>query len=116
MKIISVIPARSGSKGIKNKNTIVVNNKPLIEYSFIHAQKSKIKNNFVLTDSKKIKLIAKKYKINSDYIRPDNKSKDKTPSSNVKTSGFGPSQSSRSRGVRKISSFSISKVPMVSLS
>ena len=79
MKIISVIPARSGSKGIKNKNTIILNNKPLIEYSFIHAKKSKINNNFVLTDSKKIKFIAKKYKINSDYIRPNNKSKDKTP-------------------------------------
>lgn len=78
MKIISVIPARAGSKGIKNKNIIKLNNKHLIEYTFSAALKSNIKNNFVITDCKKTKKISKKYKINSTYIRPKILSKDKT--------------------------------------
>jgi CMP-N,N'-diacetyllegionaminic acid synthase len=77
MKIISVIPARAGSKGIKNKNIIKLNNKHLIEYTFSAALKSNIKNNFVITDCKKTKKISKKYKINSEYLRPKNLSGDK---------------------------------------
>ena len=34
MRILGVIPARAGSKGIKNKNIIKLNNKSLIEYAF----------------------------------------------------------------------------------
>lgn len=70
MKFISAIPARAGSKGIKNKNIFKVGNKPLIEHTFYAAMKSNIKNNFVLTDSLKIKRIAKKYNVISDYNRP----------------------------------------------
>ena len=72
MNFISVIPARAGSKGIKNKNIFKINNKPLVEYTFKSAFKSKIKNNYILTDSKKIKKIAKKFSINTSYIRPKN--------------------------------------------
>ena len=39
---IALIPARRGSIGIKNKNIINLKNKPLIEYSFIKAIKSKL--------------------------------------------------------------------------
>ena len=78
MKFISVIPARKGSKGIKNKNILKIFRKKLVEYTFEAAKKSKVKNNFVLTDSEKIKKISKKYKINSTYIRPKILSKDKT--------------------------------------
>ena len=41
MSFLAIIPARSGSKGIKNKNTIKIKNKRLIEYTFISAEKSK---------------------------------------------------------------------------
>lgn len=77
MKFISAIPARSGSKGLKNKNILKINNKPLISYTFNAAKNSKIKKNYVLTDSKKIKNIANKYKINTEYIRPKLLSGDK---------------------------------------
>ena len=33
--VYSIIPARSGSKTIKNKNIYIVNNKPLLYYSII---------------------------------------------------------------------------------
>lgn len=75
MKFISVIPARSGSKGLKNKNVYQLNKKPLIKYTFEQVKKSKLKNNFVLTNSNLIKKIAHKYKINNQYKRPASVSK-----------------------------------------
>ncbi len=78
MNFISVIPARSGSKGIKNKNIIKIGNKPLVQHTFEAAFKSKIQKNFVLTDNIKIKKIAKKFKINAQYKRPKNLSKSTT--------------------------------------
>ena len=78
MKFISVIPARSGSKGVKNKNIFPINKKPLISYTFNAAKKSVIKNNFVLTDCKKIKKIAENFGINNDYERPKKLSQSNT--------------------------------------
>lgn len=73
-----IIPARIGSKTIKNKNTIIIKNKPLVEFTFKEAKKSKLAKTFVLTDSLKIKKIASKYKINTDYLRPLKVSRDKS--------------------------------------
>ena len=39
MKLLIFIPARSGSKGIKNKNFIKLNGKPLVDYTFNFAKK-----------------------------------------------------------------------------
>lgn len=41
-KIIGFIPARGGSKGIPNKNLVVINNLPLIEYTLIACENSKL--------------------------------------------------------------------------
>ncbi len=78
MKIIGVVPARKGSKSIKNKNILKINKKSLIEYTFREIKKSKLKKSYVITDSEKIKKIAKKYAVNSDYIRPKKLSRDNT--------------------------------------
>ncbi len=84
MKIICVVTARKNSKSIKNKNLVKINNLRLIEYTFRAIKKSKLKDKaYILTDSKKIKKLSKKYKINSDYNRPKNLSLDKT--STIKT-------------------------------
>ena len=81
MKLIAVITARKGSKGIKNKNTIKINNIPLVEYTFKAVSKSILKKKcFVLTDSDEIKKIANKYLINSDYVRPVSTSTDNSSS------------------------------------
>ena len=78
MKILAVIPARAGSKGIRNKNITKLNKKSLIEYTFLAAKKSLLKNIFLITDCLKTKKIAKKYNINCEYKRPKNLSKDDT--------------------------------------
>ena len=41
-EVIALIPARGGSKGIKNKNIKLLNGKPLIYYTIMAAKKIKI--------------------------------------------------------------------------
>ena len=70
MNFLCIIPARSGSKGIKNKNLKKIKNKSLIELSYDIALKSKIFTNIVVsTDSKKYQNYLKK-KIPIDFLRP----------------------------------------------
>ena len=66
MKIISVILARGGSKGIPSKNIIDLNGKPLISYTIQASQKSNVDSTWVSTDCPKIKEISKK--INANVI------------------------------------------------
>ena len=58
MTFVAIIPAREGSKRLKNKNLRLLNRKPLIHYSINAAKKSKyIKDIILFTDSQKIKKI-----------------------------------------------------------
>ncbi len=76
-KIIAIIPARGGSKRIKNKNLINFFGKPIINYSLDLAIKSKIFDNiFVSTDSKKVIKIVKKKKIDVPFLRSKKNSLD----------------------------------------
>ena len=70
MKFLGVVPARSCSQSIKKKNTFIVNKKPLIQYTFEELTKSLIKKKYLLSDDKKIKKLAKKFNLSSDYLRP----------------------------------------------
>ena len=58
MKIVSVILARGGSKGIPKKNLIDINGKPLIQFSIEACQSSKVNDTWVSTDCKQIKAVA----------------------------------------------------------
>lgn len=59
MKILAVIPARAGSKGIPNKNIRIVGGHPLIFYSIHNAMSSKyITDVVVTTDSQEVRIIA----------------------------------------------------------
>lgn len=60
LKILAVIPARAGSKGIPNKNIRIVDGRPLIYYAIKNAINSKyITNCIISTDSPEIILLAK---------------------------------------------------------
>lgn len=60
MKILAVIPARAGSKGIPNKNIRIVGGHPLIYYSIKNAIDSDmITETIVSTDSPEVRIIAK---------------------------------------------------------
>lgn len=62
MKTIAIIPARAGSKGIKDKNIIDFCGKPLIAWSIEQAKAAKcIDEVFVSTDGEKIANVAERY-------------------------------------------------------
>ena len=76
-EILIIIPARGGSKGIKNKNFKKMLNKPLIYWTIKQTKKiNKKSRTIVSTDSKKIKKISLKYNISVPFMRPKNISKD----------------------------------------
>jgi len=80
-KRLLIIPARKGSKRLKNKNLKIFFRKPIILYSIENALKSKLFDHIIISsDDKKIKKISKKYnkKIIFDQ-RPDKLTNDDTP-------------------------------------
>ena len=80
MKRLAIIPARSGSKRIKNKNIKSFLGKPVIDYSIELAKNSKLFDEIhISTDSKKYINIAEKHGIKNKFLRPKNLSGDKTP-------------------------------------
>ncbi len=77
---LGIIPARGGSKGIKNKNIKPINGLPLIAYSILAARKSKLlKHTIVSTDSKKIAAVAEKYGGAVPFMRPPHLAVDQAP-------------------------------------
>lgn len=70
-RIIAVIPARGGSKGIKNKNIIDLCGKPLLAYTVEAALQCKYIDDVVVsTDSDQIASVAKQYGAEVPFIRP----------------------------------------------
>jgi CMP-N-acetylneuraminic acid synthetase len=79
-KILAIIPARGGSRGIKNKNIKVLNKKPLLYYTAKESKNSKYLDKIVLsTDSNVIAKIGKKLGIEVPFIRPKELAKNQTP-------------------------------------
>ncbi len=71
MSTIAIIPARGGSKSIKNKNIQTINSKPLIAWSIEQAlNSSEISEVYVSTDSQKIASIASDYGAKIPFLRP----------------------------------------------
>lgn len=80
MKVIGVITARGGSKGIPRKNIKDLNGQPLIAYTIKAAQESKIFNRLILsTDDAEIAEVAKKYGVEVPFMRPAELAQDDTP-------------------------------------
>lgn len=83
MEILGIIPARSGSKGIKKKNIRKLNGKPLIQYSIDQALKSKISRVIVNTDDPKIASLSKSLGAEVPFLRPKRLAGDTTTTLSV---------------------------------
>lgn len=70
-KILAIVPARAGSKGLKNKNIKYLNNLPLFVHPLNALKKSKYVDKVVLsTDSEKIINLSKKFGNFVYFTRP----------------------------------------------
>lgn len=88
-RILAIIPARGGSKGIPHKNIINICDKPLIAYSIEAAQKSKyIDYVLVSTDDEEIKQVSLKYGAEVPFLRPKEISNDTAKSIDVVLHGL----------------------------
>lgn len=84
MKRIAIIPARSGSKGLKDKNIKELNGRPLIAYSIEDAINSKMFDKvFVSTDSQRYADISEMYGADASFLRSDINSSDSAKSWDV---------------------------------
>jgi len=76
-KILVIIPARGGSKGLPRKNIKLLNGKPLISYTIQAAKKSKFVDRVIVsTDDLEIAQISKDCGAEVPFIRPDELSGD----------------------------------------
>jgi CMP-N,N'-diacetyllegionaminic acid synthase len=70
LKVLGVIPARGGSKGIPSKNIKDLAGKPLISYTIEAALKSDLQEVVLSTDSEIIADVARKYGAKVPFLRP----------------------------------------------
>ena len=79
-KILAIIPARGGSKGIPRKNIKEFCGKPLIAWTIEAAKKSGIISRLVLsTDDAEISEIGRRYGAEVPFVRPSELAIDTTP-------------------------------------
>ena len=69
--IVAIIPARSGSKGVQNKNIRTIGGIPLVSYSIAAALKSKLIDRVIVsTDSEEYAELSRSYGAETPFIRP----------------------------------------------
>ena len=83
-RVLALIPARSGSKGLLGKNTKLLCGKPLIAWPIQSALASQYIDNVVVsTDCQKIADLAVQYQAAVPFIRPENLASDSASSFDV---------------------------------
>lgn len=84
MRILGLIPARGGSKGVPKKNIKLLGKKPLIEYTINDAKYSKLLTEIVVsTDDPEIAIEAEIAGCKPPFIRPANLAEDTSTSLEV---------------------------------
>ena len=77
--VVAIIPARSGSKGVKDKNLRPLGGSPLIAWSIRCGLESKyISRTLVSTNSQEYAVIARNWGAEAPFLRPDAISQDKS--------------------------------------
>ncbi|WBW95441.1 acylneuraminate cytidylyltransferase family protein [Oceanirhabdus sp. W0125-5] len=83
-KILAVIPARGGSKGIKNKNIVKLQGKHLIGYTIEVCKESLYIDEYIVsTDSEDIKEVSELYGAKVPFYRPEHLASDSAKSIDV---------------------------------
>ena len=85
-KILAIIPARGGSKRLKQKNILTLDEKPLIAYSIEAANASKYVDRVILSsEDERIIKVAKEWGAKVPFVRPQELAQDHTRSIDVVT-------------------------------
>jgi N-acylneuraminate cytidylyltransferase len=80
MRILAIIPARGGSKGVPRKNIKLLGGVPLLTYTSQLAKKSRLISKVVLsTDDSEIAQVGLKEGIEVPFLRPSELAQDSTP-------------------------------------
>lgn len=84
MKILGVITARGGSKGVPRKNIKLLNGKPLVAYTIEAAKKSNIFDRIILsTEDEEIASTGKEFGVEVPFVRPLELAGDSVPTISV---------------------------------
>ena len=79
-KVLAIIPARGGSKGVLRKNVKELAGKPLIAWTIEEAKKSKYIDRLILSsEDDEIIKIAKEFGCEAPFVRPSELAQDDTP-------------------------------------
>ncbi len=80
MKVLGIIPARGGSKGVPRKNIRLLNGKPLLAYTAESALQAKKLSRIILTtEDEEIAGVGRRYGLEVPFMRPPNLALDTTP-------------------------------------
>ncbi len=83
-RILAIVTARGGSKGLPRKNILELNGKPLIAYTIEQIKKSSyIDRAFISTDSREIADVCENYGIPVPELRPEELAQDTSSSMDV---------------------------------
>ena len=81
---LAIIPARSGSKGVKDKNIKEINRKPLMAYTIEACKNSGIFDEILVsTDSVRYARIAEGFGASVPFLRPEKLASDQASSNDV---------------------------------
>ncbi len=84
LRVLGIVPARAGSKGLPGKNHRILNGKPLVKYAILAGNESSYIDDVVLTsDCPKCINIATSLDVMVPFIRPPHLSEDKVSSADV---------------------------------
>ena len=80
MRVLGLIPARGGSKGIPHKNIRLLNGKPLLQYTAEAALQARSLSNVILTtDDEQIATVGRECGLMVPFMRPSHLAQDNTP-------------------------------------
>ena len=84
MRVLGIIPARGGSKGVPGKNKKMLGTKPLIAHTIEAAKKSTLLTDIVIsTDDSEIQAIGQEYGVEVPFLRPAHLASDTAKSIDV---------------------------------